>query len=156
MCCVCKTDIRNAVANLVVILVFNELCCGVLCIQHGYLSLMMPCARIWWVFVQHSDILSSFLVIVIFYCANETALHMPDRKFSKGFVRLNWVAKWVAAWKRLKTIVLAKQPGTLRHCQSERNKHNVLTNAWMNANRQLSSYYDGVSFSATTKASLSK
>jgi len=31
---------------------------------------------------------------------------MPDCKFSEGVVRLNWVAKWVAAWKRLKTIGL--------------------------------------------------
>jgi len=28
---------------------------------------------------------------------------MPAWEFSEGVVRLNWVAKWVAAWKRLKT-----------------------------------------------------
>jgi len=38
-----------------------------------------------------------FFVIVIFYCANTAVLHMPDRKFWKGVIRLNWVAKWVAA-----------------------------------------------------------
>jgi len=36
----------NAVANLGVILVFNELCCGVICIQHGSLSLVLPCVWI--------------------------------------------------------------------------------------------------------------
>ena len=56
-----------------------------------------------WVLVQHSDILRYFIVIVIFYCANTTAFHMSDWKFSEGVVRLNWVAKWVAAWKRLKS-----------------------------------------------------
>jgi len=34
---------------------------------------------------------------VIFYCANTTALHMPDWKVSEGFVWLNCVAKWVDA-----------------------------------------------------------
>jgi len=38
-----------------------------------------------------------FLVIVIFYCVNTTAFHMPDWKFSERVVRLNWVAKWVSA-----------------------------------------------------------
>ena len=46
---------------------------------------------------QHCDIVNYFLVIVIFYCADTTALHMPDWKFSKGGRYLNWVAKWVAA-----------------------------------------------------------
>ena len=45
------------------------------------------------VFVQHSDIVNYFLIIVIFYCANATAFHMPDWKFRKGVVRLNWFAK---------------------------------------------------------------
>ena len=31
---------------------------------------------------------------------------MPDWKFSEGVVRLNWGAKWVAAWNRLKTTEL--------------------------------------------------
>ena len=31
--------------------------------------------------VQNSDIVSYFLVIVIFYCANTTELHMHDWKF---------------------------------------------------------------------------
>ena len=31
-----------------------------------------------------SDIVRYSLVIVIFYCANTTALHMPDWKFSEG------------------------------------------------------------------------
>jgi len=43
MCCVCKLDISDAVANLGVILIFNELCCEVICIRHGSLSLMLPC-----------------------------------------------------------------------------------------------------------------
>jgi len=34
---------------------------------------------------------------MVFYCANTTAFHMPDREFSEGDVRLNWAAKWVAA-----------------------------------------------------------
>jgi len=34
--------------------------------------------------VPHSDIVSYFLVIVIFYCANTIALYMPDWKFSEG------------------------------------------------------------------------
>ena len=33
---------------------------------------------------QHNDIVCHFLVIVIFYCANTTTLHMPDWKFSEG------------------------------------------------------------------------
>jgi len=37
-----------------------------------------------WVFVQHSDIVSYLLAIVLFYCANTTALHMSDWKFSEG------------------------------------------------------------------------
>jgi len=40
-------------------------------------------------FVENSDIVRCFLVIVIFCCANTTAFHMPDcnyvrRKFSWG------------------------------------------------------------------------
>jgi len=38
----------NAVANLGVILVFNELCCKVIFIYHGTLSLVLPCAWISW------------------------------------------------------------------------------------------------------------
>jgi len=53
-----------------VIVVFNELCYGVICILHGSFSLI--------------DIASYFFVIVIFYCANKTAFHMPDWKFSEG------------------------------------------------------------------------
>ena len=44
MCFVCKLDISDAIGKLGVILVFNELCCGVICIWHGSLSLMLPCA----------------------------------------------------------------------------------------------------------------
>ena len=42
-------------------------------------------------FVQHSDIVSYFLilVIVIFFCA--------DWKYLEGVVRSYWVANWVAA-----------------------------------------------------------
>jgi len=47
--------------------------------------------------VQHSDIVRYFLVIVIFYFANTTAIHMSDWKFSEVVVRLNWVTKWVTA-----------------------------------------------------------
>jgi len=36
------------------------------------------------VFVQRRDIVRYFLVIVIFYCANTTAFHMPDWKFLEG------------------------------------------------------------------------
>jgi len=43
MHCVCKLDISDAVANLRVILVFSELCCVVICVWHGSLSLMLPC-----------------------------------------------------------------------------------------------------------------
>jgi len=51
----------NAAANLGVILVCNELCCGVICTQ-GSLSLMLLYAWIFskWAFVQHGDILSRF------------------------------------------------------------------------------------------------
>jgi len=37
-----------------------------------------------WVLVQHSDVVRYFIVIVIFYCANTTAFHMSDWKFSEG------------------------------------------------------------------------
>ena len=36
------------------------------------------------VFVEHSDIVRYFLVIVIFYCANTTAFHMHEWKFLEG------------------------------------------------------------------------
>jgi len=36
------------------------------------------------VLVRHSDIVRYFLVTVVFYCANTTAFHMPDWKFSEG------------------------------------------------------------------------
>ena len=49
-----------------------------------------------------------FFSIVIFYCANTTAFHVTDWKFSEGNYTLNWVAKWVAAWKRLKVSALEK------------------------------------------------
>ena len=49
-----------------------------------------------------------FFGIVIFYCANTTAFHMTDWKFSEGSYTLNWVAKLVAAWKRLKATALEK------------------------------------------------
>jgi len=45
----------------------------------------------------YSDIVRYFLVIVIFYCANTTALHMPEWKCLEGVVSLNWIVKWVAA-----------------------------------------------------------
>jgi len=47
--------------------------------------------------VQFSDIVCYFLVIVIFYCANTAAFHMPDWNFGKEIAKLNWVAKWVIA-----------------------------------------------------------
>jgi len=34
--------------------------------------------------VQHSNILSHFLLVMIFYCANTTAFHIPHWKFSEG------------------------------------------------------------------------
>jgi len=33
----------NVVANLGIALAFNELWCGVICVRHGSLSLMLPC-----------------------------------------------------------------------------------------------------------------
>ena len=55
-----------------------------------------------WVVVQHCDIVRYVFVIVIFYCANTTALYLPDWKYSKGVVRY-WVEKCAATCKRLKT-----------------------------------------------------
>jgi len=55
-----------------------------------------------WVLLQHSDIVRYFIVIEIFHCASTTALQTTGN-FRKGVVRLNWVAKWVATWKKLKT-----------------------------------------------------
>ena len=77
-----------------------------------------------WVFVQPSDIESYFLVVVILYCANIPALLVPDCKFSEGVVWLNWVAKWVAAWKRSKNTglgLILKVIGWLmvRFCQQK-------------------------------------
>ena len=59
-----------------------------------------------WVLAQHSDFVCYFLIILILSCANTAALHTPDWKFSGGVVKLNRVAKWVAAWKSLKTTAL--------------------------------------------------
>ena len=86
LCCVCKLEecAVFTVANLRVVLVFNELCYGVICIWHG--SLTDAAIRINLnksVFVHHSDIVRYFFVIVIFYCANTTAFHMPDWIFSE-------------------------------------------------------------------------
>jgi len=36
------------------------------------------------VLVKHSGIISYFLVIEIFYCANTTAFHLPDWKILEG------------------------------------------------------------------------
>jgi len=41
------------------------------------------------IFVKHTDIVVYFFVIVIFYCANTTALPMSDWKISEGVDRLN-------------------------------------------------------------------
>jgi len=41
--------------------------------------------------------LSYFLIIVIFYCANTTALHGPDWNFRNGVVTLDSIAKWAAS-----------------------------------------------------------
>ena len=112
-CAVCKLDIWMRwqialkclpLANLGVIIVFYELCCGVICIRHRSLSHWRCHVHEFnkWVFVQHSDIVRYFLAIVIFHCARTIASHLSDWKFSKGIVRLKWVAKLVAAWKRLK------------------------------------------------------
>jgi len=49
------------------------------------------------VFVKHSDTVSYFLVILIFYCANTTAFHNSYWKMLEGVNRLNLIAKWVAA-----------------------------------------------------------
>jgi len=47
--------------------------------------------------VQHSDIVRYFLVILSFYCANKTALHMPGWTFSEGVVSLNqWYSNVLA------------------------------------------------------------
>jgi len=51
-------------------------------------------------------VIVNHVVIVIFYflvIANTTAFYVPDWRFSEGVIRLNWVAKWAAAWNRLKT-----------------------------------------------------
>jgi len=39
MRCACKLGYLIAVANLVVILILNVLCCGFTCIRHGWVSL---------------------------------------------------------------------------------------------------------------------
>ena len=52
-----------------------------------------------WVLVQHSDVVRYFIVIVNFYCATKLHFICLTGNFRKGVVRLNWVAKWVAAWK---------------------------------------------------------
>jgi len=39
------------------------------------------------VFVKHNDIISYFLVILIFYCANTTAFHISDWKILEGVDR---------------------------------------------------------------------
>jgi len=36
------------------------------------------------VFVKHSDIISYFLVILIFYCPNTTAFHISEWKILEG------------------------------------------------------------------------
>jgi len=46
------------------------------------------------IFTKHSDIVRCFLVTVIFYCANTTALPVSDWKILEGVDRLNLVAKW--------------------------------------------------------------
>ena len=52
-----------------------------------------------WVLVQHSDVVRYFIVIVNFYCATKLHFICLTGNFRKGVVRLNWVAKWVVAWK---------------------------------------------------------
>ena len=88
----------TAVANFGVILVFNKLCCGVICILHVSLTDAAMCMNL----INESLFsivisLSYFLVIAIFYCAYITASHIPDWNFRKAVYRLNLVAKWVAA-----------------------------------------------------------
>ena len=52
---------------------------------------------------SHSDIVRFFIVIVIFYCANTTALHTSDWKFSEGGRWVKLGCKMGRAGKRLKT-----------------------------------------------------
>ena len=54
-----------------------------------------------WVLVQHSDVVRYFIVIVIFYCANTTAFHMPDWKFSEGG---RWVKLGCKMGRRMKKV----------------------------------------------------
>jgi len=48
------------------------------------------CVDLKWVFVQHSDFVRCYLVNVIFYCANTTAFHMHDLRFSEGGRQVNF------------------------------------------------------------------
>jgi len=90
-------------SSLGIIVVFNELCCGVCvygtglfhwcCLVHEFTKWVLFNTVISYVIFSH----------VIFYCANTPACHVPDWKFSEGGRWLNWVANWVAAWRRLKT-----------------------------------------------------
>jgi len=49
---------------------------------------MLPCAWLQMSLGSTQWYRMVFLIIVIFYCANTTALQMPDQKFSAGVVRL--------------------------------------------------------------------
>jgi len=51
--------------------------------------------------VQHSDIVRYFIVTVIFYCANTTAFHESDGKFSEGGL---WVKLGYKMGRRMKKI----------------------------------------------------
>ena len=55
-----------------------------------------------WVLVQHSDVVRYFTVIVIFYCANTTAFHISDWKFSEGG---RWVKLGCKMGRRMKKLV---------------------------------------------------
>ena len=97
----------NAVANLEVILVCNELCCGMIWKRHCSLSLILPYA---WSLCF--NIVPSYVIFQSsWFSFVQTQLHFIclTGNFRKGVVRSNLVAKWVAAWKRLKTTGLTKQ-----------------------------------------------
>ena len=62
--------------------------------------------------ITYFFIQNSFMKCCVWqYTKNFVSLHFTclTGNFRKGVFRLNWVAKWVAAWKRLKTTALGVQ-----------------------------------------------
>jgi len=57
-----------------------------------------------WVFVQYKSLWFSIVATRLHYVS-------LTGNVRKGVVKLNWVAKWVAAWRRLKTTVAEKKHG---------------------------------------------